>query len=196
MKQKTIRNYLLAGLVSALPLSFNNYANASIKINEIVTDPQQDHDGSGIIGSSDEYFELYNPSDSPVDLTNWRLELIDATPETKTLEGIISPFSYSVILNPPGQQNVDGRIELYDPTNALINAITYGIWDDGNILDNLPDGGTSGIFNESLSRFPDGSDNWLKTRATPGTPNVPAPTTGIIFTTGLLSLLPKRKYCI
>ena len=196
MKQKTIRNYLLAGLVSALPLSFNNYANASVKINEIVTDPRQDHNGSGgLISTADEFFELYNPSDSSVDLTNWRLELIDTTPETKTLEGIISPFGYSVIMNPPGQQNDNGRIELYNNSNSLIDEISYGNWNDGNILDNAPSGNVlNGIFDESLSRYPDGSDNWIKTRATPSAPNVPAPTTGIIFTAGLLSLLSRRKY--
>lgn len=196
MKRKAIRKYLLAGALGVLPLGLPNHANASIKINEIVTNPQQDHDSSGGITGSDEFFELYNPSDSSVDLTNWRLELIDTTPETKTLEGIISPFGYSVIMNPPGQQNNNGRVELYDNASTLVDAFTYGNWDDGNILDNAPSGNILyGLLDESLSRFPDGSDFFIKTRATPGAPNVPEPISGAILATGgLLTLLSRRKY--
>ena len=176
----------IVGVILGLIPAFYNQTNAGIvKINEIVVDPQQDHNGSGTITDSDEFVELYNSSEFPVDITGWRLELIDTTPTSMTLEGIVAPRGYSFIQNPPGAQNNDGRTVLYDYDRNLIDAFSYGNW-QGNTL-GIPNGNANSLDDESLSRYVDGSDNFVKTRATRGYANIPEPKTLVLL--GLTGLI-------
>ena len=65
----------IAGIIFGLIPAFYNPTNAGIvKINEIVVDPQRDHNGNGIITDSDELVELYNNSEFPADMAGWRLD--------------------------------------------------------------------------------------------------------------------------
>ncbi|MBI5804133.1 hypothetical protein HY450_02725 [Candidatus Pacearchaeota archaeon] len=62
------KSYLLAALTS---LGVYSSAKAdTIKINEFVVDPQQDHNSDGSITPSDEFFELYNNSNKTINLNN------------------------------------------------------------------------------------------------------------------------------
>ena len=132
---------------------------SQIVINEFVVDPEQDWDNSGTTNQgSDEWFELYNKGKKPIDLTGWTLSLIDTTPVTEPLSGIINPGEYVVILNPAGQQNIDGRIELIDSQGNVVDAVSYGDFDDGNVSDNAPSGSAQSAKNECLARNPDGHD--------------------------------------
>src|SRR3989344_3285981 len=159
----------IAGVFLGLIPAFYNQTNAGIvKINEMVVDPQQDHNGNGIISDTDELIELYNNSEFPVDIAGWRLELIDTTPASTTLEGIITQRGYSLIQNPPGAQNNDGRIEIFDNNGILVDGLSYGNW-EGNTL-GIPNGNAHSLEDESLSRYFDG---FVKTKATPNYANVP-----------------------
>lgn len=187
--RRGLRNYFLS---SAILFGAPAYAD-SIRINEFVTDPQQDFNGDGMVSPSDEYFELKNISSQTIDLSGWLFLLQDTTPSGLSLSGILNPGEYFVIQNPEGMQNNDGRIELYDYKNNLIHAVSYGSWDDGNIFDNWPNGNANGLHNESLSAFPEGSNYGVKTFATRGYANVPEPKTLFLTGVGLAGLLKRRK---
>ncbi len=150
---------------------------SAVVINEFAVDPQQDWDSSGVISSTDEWFELYNDGASAVDLTGWALWLEDTTNETEILSGTIAAGGYRVIENPSGQQNNIGRLILYDNSNVVIDSVTYGAWDDGNSADNAADGNADSINNECLARSPNGADSgidaddFVKTKCTKGFSN-------------------------
>lgn len=155
-------------LLSAFAFSLSVSAQ-DICINEFVVDPQQDHNTNGYITEIDEYFELFNRSFTEShSLIGWRFELIDTTPTNMTLGNIvIAPREFYVIQNAPGQQNNNGQVLIYDAENNLVDSVTYGNW-EGTTLTN---GNAHGLFDESLSRFPDGSTNWVKTFSTRGKTN-------------------------
>jgi hypothetical protein len=132
---------------------------SAVKINEFTVDPQTDWDNSSTIGASDEWVEFYNEGTSSVNLTNWKLFLIDGTPANQTLNGIISAGGYFVVLNPTGDLTMSGQIILYDFSGGLVDSVAYGSWDDGNVDDNAPDGNAANISDECLARIPNGVDS-------------------------------------
>jgi len=167
---------IIAGIfVMLLGVSF---VLGAVVINEVVVDPQTDWDGSGSATISDEWIELYNGDLTPFDLTGWNLSLIDGTSEVETLSGIIPAQDYFIILNPEGSQNNDGQIILYDNNGVLIDSVSYGNYDDGNVLDNAPDGNSNNLFDECLARMPNGvdtdvnSNDFIKTSCTKGSSNI------------------------
>jgi len=99
----------------------------SIVINEVVTDPEEES----------EWIELYNKTNVDIDLSNWYLE---EGAEAKTiLEDIIPAYSYVVIEDLKGHLNNSGDIIfLFDDYGYIIDQVTYGKWEDGNINDNAP----------------------------------------------------------
>jgi hypothetical protein len=101
--------------------------------------------------------------------------LIDTTPEEYVFgEVIVPPGGFFVVQNPRGAQNDNGRIELRNNLDELVDAVTYGNWDDGSGQPSgIPDGNASGLPDESLSRIPDGNGtNWVKTFASRGMLNI------------------------
>jgi len=149
-----------------------------IKINEVVMDP---------ITGQDEWLELYNPSTSTIDITDWKI--VEGAGSTTTLSGLIETEDFLLIDAITGGLNNDGDIVyLYDATGILIDSVTYGIWDDGNTTDNAP------IVSDpySIARTLDGVDSdtdnvdWAKTASTTPSeanvitalPTTPAPTSG------------------
>jgi cysteine-rich repeat protein len=146
-------------LFVACILILTSLSSANIIINEFTTDPQQDWSGNGFItDGTDEWFELYNPTPNPVDLSGWTLYLIDTSPEAESLTGTILPFGYLNVLNPQGVQNNNGQIILYDLLGNQIDSVSYGNWDDGILSDNAPDGNSDSIENECLARIPNSHD--------------------------------------
>ncbi len=173
-----MRNKRILGLLAGAFVYFSSTAH-DVTLNEIVTKPWQDYNGSGTITDSDEYFELYNASVTETyNLGGWRLELIDTTPESMTLESVVlAPKGFYVIQNPPGAQNNNGRLELYDNSSNLVDAVSYGNWEGST----APSGNATGLDDESLSRYPDGSIIWVKAPSSRGTTNNP-PTLGPFLT--------------
>jgi hypothetical protein len=49
-----------------------------------------------------------------------------------------------------------------------VDFISYGT----NSINGLTNGNAHGLYDESISRYPDGSPNWVKTYATPGKTNL------------------------
>lgn len=146
-------------ILIVLTLLFLITNTSAIVINEFTTDPETDWDQSGSATSSDEWIELYNPSNQTIDLTNWTLELLDgSTNETEILEGEIQPNEYFIILNPEGSQNNDGQIILYNIQNQIIDSVSHGDWNDGNESDNAPEGGSESYADECITRIPNGQD--------------------------------------
>jgi PKD repeat protein len=161
--------------------------------------------GTGSPANTDnEWLELYNAGTQSLDLTNWSIELIDLTPATFNFNnppsdavlnfsasGSISNFQpgeYLVIGNPPGAINNDIYIVLKDGSGAIVDDVEIGndFQGDGD-GDGAPDGGTSdgnatGINDEAVARFPNGTDtgndvnDFVQQAATIGASNGEAPT--------------------
>lgn len=133
---------------------------SSVKINEFTVDPQTDWDGSnGTVTSSDEWIEIYNDELSPVNLTDWKLSMIDGSPANQTLTEIIPAEDYLVILNPTGDMSQSGQLILYDSLGNVVDSVTFGTWNDSDVSDNAPDGNADGQSDECLARIPNGQDN-------------------------------------
>lgn len=127
----------------------NPGASPQIKINEFVSDP----DGSG-----DEWIELYNPTSSLLDLTDWTIE--DGTASPKSLTGKqISAQGYLVLEKNQNDftfalNNAGDIIILRDSSSTIIDSVSFGDWNDGSTADNA-----LVTFNgNSTGRLPNGVD--------------------------------------
>lgn len=145
-----------------------------VRINEFVADPT---DGE------EEWVELWNGGGSAVDLSAWTLE--DGTGTKTTLAGIIAPQGFFLIQKPKGNLNNSGdRIVLRDAGRVEVDALSYGIWNDGTTADNAP----AGQDPASIARKTDGSDSGndaadfaVTQLPTPGAPNlISVPTTNAL----------------
>jgi len=149
-------------------VSSRQHSLSDIVINEFVSDPW-----TGEI----EWIELFNNTANPIDLTDWTIE--DNTEKPKSLEGLtLDPNSW-LVLN-QGQDfsfflnNTGDIIKLkYDDT--IIDQITYGDFDDGNINDNAskPSKGQSSARNiDGQDTDNDKNDFSITTTLTKGTGNI------------------------
>lgn len=100
-----------------------------IYINEFVSDP---------VSGSNEWIELFSPSVSIINITDWSIE--DGAGSKTRLSGSIGGTNkFLVIEKPTGSLNNAGdKIILRNKTGIVIDQVTYGDWDDGNINDNAP----------------------------------------------------------
>ncbi len=111
------------GSVTPVSITFNS---SDVVINEIVSDPSD-----GLV----EFVELYNNTDSLIDLSAWWLE--DGGESKTSLSGSIASHGFKIIENPSGNLNNAGDlIILFAPDGTEIDRVVYGSWDDGNINDN------------------------------------------------------------
>jgi PKD repeat protein len=111
------------------PVELYEYYNlGAILINEFVSDPSD---------QDTEWAELVNTTNEKIDLEGW--EIVEGGGSATSLSGNIKPYSYLVINNLKGNLNNGGDIiELRDSRSVLIDTVTYGNWDDGNVDDNAP----------------------------------------------------------
>lgn len=157
---------LLLALVAAPPIAQAELEPAppSIRIVEIVADPQRDWNQDGILTASDEFVELWNAGNQEIDLAGWRLELNDTTPEVALLEGVMEPGARLAVWNPPGQVNNNANVRLVDAQGDLVDEVSYGSFDE---TATVPDANADDAWNEALYED-DGS--WLRGVATPNLP--------------------------
>ena len=147
-----------------------------IVLNEIVTDPQSDWSsrdfdgisGTGAVTSTDEFIELFNTTDTEIDLSGWTIEMNDTTPETQVLlDGTkVGSFSFFVLGNPKGLLNNTSTIVLKDETGAVIDQVILG-----NGIGVGLDGNATSSLNESVSRNVFETVVYQKVSATPGKKN-------------------------
>jgi hypothetical protein len=120
------------------------YFSSDVVINEFLPDPP---DGE------EEWIELYNNTQKEIDLTGWYLE--EGSGAQTFLSGKILPREFFVVEKIKGYLNNSGDIIfLKDKTGKIIDKVTYGNFDDGNIEDNAPT--TKDPY--SISRVFDGKD--------------------------------------
>ena len=182
-----------------------------VVINEAVVDPQQDWSdseggdgiafnntpGTGSITTSDEWIELYNASNQSLDITNWKLEMVDTSPETHVIgsgsgtevyypasstSSNFQPGSYLIIGNPVGSNNNSCYFILKDAQDRVIDDVEIGddLEGDGE-GDGAPeageDGGATGVNDEAIARSPNAFDSendiadFVKQEATIGRDN-------------------------
>ncbi len=139
-----------------------------IHFTEVVTDPQQDwgdteggngiafdaYPGSGTVGTTDEWIEIANGRDETVDLTGWRVEMIDGTDATEWLTDTeFQPDEFLVLGNPEGDLKNTTTLKLYDQVDALIDELV------------VEDANADSLENESYQLTDDG---WMMGEATIG----------------------------
>lgn len=97
-----------------------------VLISEFVADP--------VIGQ-DEWIEIFNATDQEIDLTGWVLS--EGAGQSTVLSQTIMAQEYLVI-EKSGLNNGGDQIILKNQNQLIIDQVTYGQWDDGNISDNAP----------------------------------------------------------
>ena len=159
-----------------------------VVLNEILPNPEGLDTQLGLDG---EWVEIYNNSDSTVDLTGWYITdkagATIAISAANTMNGdyVLDPkgsngewvvvFMNNDILNNSGSETVS----LYNQSNQLIDHYSYSNSrnDDDSVEDQTPGEenehtGVTGDEGKSHARIPDGVGEWIDPVPTPGTPNV------------------------
>lgn len=122
-----------------------SFVPGSIVINELLSDP-------GV--ENEEFVELYNTSNVKIDLLGAKLQ--DGGGSVTILDGFIGPKGFFIVEKPKGNLNNSGdEVFLIDPNGVIVDSVSYGSWDDGNIVDN------AAVVTDpmSLSRLVDGVDS-------------------------------------
>ncbi len=121
------------------------YSPGQIVINEFVSIPDDEEE---------EWIELFNKTNSLINLNGWIIE--EGSKSVTNLDGEIIAHGFAVINKPKGYLNNKGDILiLKDPSGKIIDQITYGDWNDGNLRDNAP----RALDSNSLARAKDGLDS-------------------------------------
>lgn len=145
-----------------------SHPSQAIQINEIMFNPLGDDSGENLEG---EWIELYNPTNTDLDLVNWRIEdevghqiilsnhnSCNDINEIEQGSTIIPGQGYLVIFvhGRPILRNTGDDVTLYDDQGTMIDHISYP---------------GSTVEDKTYGRIPDGSDNWQ--RWLPPTPLAP-----------------------
>jgi DNA/RNA endonuclease YhcR with UshA esterase domain len=106
----------------------NSSTTAQVVINEFSSNPNS--------GES-EWVELYNMDDSPAQVTGWTLG--DGAGTVATVANTIAAHGFAVVDLSAAHLNNDGdAIVLRNSSGTIVDAVSYGSWDDGNIANNAP----------------------------------------------------------
>jgi len=176
-----------------------NFGSTTCPIEPIVIN-EVDYDQPGTDAA--EFIELKNTSDSPIDLTNWTVELVQGVGGGATIYNTIllpavslAAGDYFVICGNAAncdlevspstnliQNGAPDAIGLRNPAGILVDAVSYegdtgAPYTEGSGT-GLLDPGSSGNDNIGISRFPDGIDtdqnnvDFVSSCITPGGPNI------------------------
>ncbi|MGA1848402.1 MAG: lamin tail domain-containing protein [Thermoplasmatota archaeon] len=129
-------------------------------VNEAYPDPSIDLNGDGAIDQLDEFIEIFNPSDLPIDIGGWILRDNSASFE---IQGVsLLPGEFSVFWRNETDLKLgrDDLLELVDPNGSMVDVFQ---WED------LGKG-------FSFQRTPDGSEMARRVQPpSPGSPNLGEP---------------------
>jgi len=142
-----------------------------IVINELVSDPTN---------NSQEWIELYNRTDHLINLDNFSLS--DGNGTKTPLNGNLGTNNVSrfyVLYSPKGNLNNSGDMVTLRYNETIIDQVTYGNWNDGNLTDNAPAISDPYALGRSVDGWDSNNDlsDFVKTEPTPGSSNKPAGTT-------------------
>ena len=142
-----------------------SYKKSTVLISEVVSDPADDEN---------EFVEVFNTTDRSVELQGWVLE--EGGGQETPLTGILLPRAYYVIENLRGNLNNNGdRIILRDGYGNIIDELTYGNWDDGDLSDNAKSAGDPSSLVRNLldkDRDVDSDEFSISSTVTKGKENV------------------------
>ncbi len=140
------------------------YGPGSVVINEFVSDPGDD---------AVEWVEILNKSEAVINLNNWILE--DANYKIAQLAGELLPQDVRVFELTSSRLNNNGdQIKLFDAKGALIDSVSYGSFDDGEIANNAPKArypNSVARGNSGLDTDEDDKNFFIVSAPTPGSPN-------------------------
>lgn len=144
-------------------------APAGLFINEFMPDPAQDWNGDGSADDRDEWVEVYNANDLPVDLSNWQLDDVadGGAPPFRVPSGtMIAPRGYAVWFRADTRltlNNNNDDVRLLHPDGTVADSISYkssrpdSSWSrrtDGNPAFTLDCPPTPGAANCSIAPTP------------------------------------------
>jgi hypothetical protein len=146
------------------PLMVAQADSGIVQVNEVLPAPQQDLDGDGRAGSSDEYVEIWNPGAQPIALGGWQLtdragEAENGHRYTFARDALILGGEHLLLWHSTTHLSLDDKgdaLRLLDAEGLERDAVA---WDE-----TLAPG-------RSVARIPDGGNWLLGAGLTPGQPN-------------------------
>jgi len=137
----------------------------TVVINEFMSDPS--------VGEK-EWIELYNWGEREVHIDGYTIH--DGLARIATLSGSISPSGFFVVYLASHKLNQSGDlIELRNATGIVLDVLSYGVWNDGDVSDNAPAplrGYTTARVSDGERTGDDSFDFARTITPTPGAPNV------------------------
>ncbi len=133
-----------------------------VVINEFVSDPPTEND---------DWVELYNPTDTGVNLDGCLIK--DGVNNQKTLSGFLDSHQFMIVNFSNRLNNAGDMIKLIC-SDVVVDQVTYGDWDDGNLADNAPvppEDKTTGRETDGVDTNIDVDDFIVFDCPTPGMPN-------------------------
>ncbi|MCS6844843.1 MAG: lamin tail domain-containing protein, partial [Caldilineales bacterium] len=147
-----------------------------ISLNEFMPDPGSDWDGDGTANAQDEYIELYNANDFPVDLGGWKLDDVDDSAQRT----FFMPEGSPVFTIPAGTVIAPRGFVVFYRSQTRIALNNEGDWvrllrPDGTVVEAVEYPGSR--KDQAHSKTVDGGTQWTRDYPpSPGAPNRPAPT--------------------
>jgi hypothetical protein len=102
--------------------------------------------------SSEDWVEIYNPINNTIDLAN--CDLVDGANNTLSLTGTLNGATKYKAFDWTNRLNNDGDVIKLYCYDTLLDSVSYGNWDDGNVNDNA----VSPIEGKSIGRTQDGDN--------------------------------------
>ena len=117
---------------------------ASVRINEILSHAQfKDWNQDGTGNQEDQWIEIFNRSNKPADISNWRIDTGDKTPFFTLPHGTtIMPGGFLVFFRKETLLNLAGYddLRLLFPDGSISDEVRYPMMEDDRVYARLPNG--------------------------------------------------------
>ncbi len=130
----------------------------TLRLNELLPIPRQDHNGDGRVDAGDEYVELYQPAEYPLSLEGWSLRDAQGNRYRFPATAFVAGQGYYLVWGGESRFGLNDRneeIQLLDPADRVVDRVA---WQEA------PGPG------RALGRLA-GSTDWLPLHPSPGEPN-------------------------